>query len=178
MNVFSSLLSNSSMVNITAGQACAAKGDYLSWDQMEWKTFGQVTEGSVSMEDLCQMESKSSILLPTTFQTWQQCMDFCPKLRRARALSIQSKAETEALVKWAFNTVRDSVTLEYYPDVQSGPFWIPFNDTESEGSWVDYYTNAPANAVEAQSFAVNGGTTENCDLFPVPASYPRRCTCS
>merc|ERR1711892_516799 len=165
MNIFSSLLTKDSMVDITSGKDCAVKGSYLSWEDMEWKVAGSVTEGSVTLEDLCQQENQSSVILPTTFRSWQQCMEFCPKLRQAKVIALHSKAEAVALTKWLFKITQDQLTLDYYPGVPGGAFWIPFHDTENEGTWVQYDTNAPANAVEAQSDDLNGGRAENCGLF-------------
>ena len=92
-------------------------------------------------------------------------MEFCPKLRRARAPAISSKAEAEALVNWTFKMTRDPVTKVDYPGVISGSFWIAFTDVGKEGSWIDYYTKKEVNAMAAQSGDLNGGTTENCGLF-------------
>ena len=78
------------MVEITSGKDCAVKGSYLSWDDMEWKVVGSVTEGSVTLEGLCQQENQSSVILPTTFRLWQQCMEFCPKLRQANVIALHS----------------------------------------------------------------------------------------
>jgi hypothetical protein len=124
---------------------------------MKWNISGQVKEGSVSVEDICQRANHSSVFLPSTFVSWQKCMDFCPKFRRARALTIHTKAEAKELANWVFLQKKTGAS-----------FWIAITDKEKEGSWIDYYTKEPANAVDAQNEILNGGTTENCGLFVSP----------
>ena len=63
---------------------------------------------------------------PTQGFSWQQCMDTCPKLRRARPPSFTSMEDMEEFFSWSTRTTKDPDTLVYYPHVDSEAFWLPF----------------------------------------------------
>ena len=63
---------------------------------------------------------------PTQGFSWQQCMDTCPKLRRAGPPTFTSLEDMEDFFRWSTRTTKDPDTLVYYPDVDSEAFWLPF----------------------------------------------------
>ena len=58
LNVFSSALSVEEMKKKTeeGSEICDAKGDYLSWEDMEWETYGKVRLQTLVRENLCRKE--------------------------------------------------------------------------------------------------------------------------
>ena len=63
---------------------------------------------------------------PTRGFQWQHCMDTCPKYRRAQPASFASIQEMEEFFQWSTVTTKDPDTFEYYPDVNSEAFWMPY----------------------------------------------------
>ena len=63
---------------------------------------------------------------PTRGFQWQHCMDTCPKYRRAQPASFASTQEMEEFFQWSTVTTKDPDTFEYYPDVNSEAFWMPY----------------------------------------------------
>ena len=54
MNIITSMTSLEDMMLRTTGEAdCRGPGDYLSWDEMEWRESGDVTSGTMDVEELC-----------------------------------------------------------------------------------------------------------------------------
>ena len=53
-------------------------------------------------------------------------MDTCPKYSRARPPTFASVAEMEEFFQWSTVTTKDPVTMEYYKDIGSEAFWMPF----------------------------------------------------
>ena len=163
-------LSITDMDLITNGRKCGDEGDYLSWGKMEWNISGSVQQGLVSQEELCHMTSSSMVLLTETFPLWEDCMTFCPKLRRARSPQIRTYAQFETLLKWLNAKTLDPDTKEFYPGVNGAAHWISISDKDEEGQWTDYYTHQEIDDVtEAiNGGELNGGTKENCGLLVGP----------
>ena len=70
--------------------------------------------------------TKSRLMFnPTQGFEWQQCMDTCPKLRRARPPTFINMEDMEEFFRWPTITTKDPSTLVYYPDVDSEAFWLP-----------------------------------------------------
>ena len=84
MQVFSNQLTVQVMKSITEGECVDGKtreGDYLAWSDMEWEYFGNINEGTVDMDELCDNEKFSTILFTAGFRTWSKCMYFCDFVR-------------------------------------------------------------------------------------------------
>ena len=57
LNVFDYMMDIDEMKDVTSGEKCGIPGNYLSWEQMEWKVFGQIKEEYVKLEDLCRKKT-------------------------------------------------------------------------------------------------------------------------
>ena len=170
MNIFGSQLTIEDMDLVTNGDKCGDQGDYLSWARMEWNISGSVEQGVVSQADLCQTDSSSMVLLTESFPFWDECMNFCPKMRRARSPMMRTNAEFEMLLKWLDEKTLNPETKEFYPGVLGAAHWIAVTDLESEGTWIDYYTQEKIEDADEAIFGgeLNGGTKENCGLLVGP----------
>lgn len=63
---------------------------------------------------------------PTRGFQWNQCMDTCPKYRRSQPSSFDTIEQMEEFFDWSTITTKDPKTFEYYSDVDSEAFWMPF----------------------------------------------------
>ena len=98
MQVFSSQLTVQAMKSITEGECVEGKtteGNYLAWSDMEWEYFGNIHEGTVEMDELCDTEQFSTVLFTVRFGTWVKCMHFCENMQRSRPPPVYTKEETQ-----------------------------------------------------------------------------------
>ena len=170
MNIYGTQLSITDMVLVTNGRKCGDEGDYLSWGNMEWNISGNVQQGVVSQEELCQIDLSSMVMLTDVFPIWEDCMSFCRKLRQARSPMMRTYAQFESLLQWLDDKTLNPETKEFYPGVLGGAHWISLTDRDEEGQWTDYYTKQKIDDVNKaiSGGELNGGTKENCGLLVGP----------
>ena len=165
LNVYASALTVEKMINLTDGENCAGKGDYLSWKEAEWKITGNVDQKSVVKEEHLCFSPKSKIVLFTDlFLDWEECMFFCEKFPSTRSPSVGSDKELLELMKAVERIIMDPATGNIYPGVQGGAYWIPVTDRNIEGQWVDYYTSDPVDIAGVAAGKPNGGRAKNCAI--------------
>ena len=157
MNIFSYALSVNTMIATTKHKFdnCDSDGDYLSWDEMEWETHGDVTTHIVGSDQPCKKEL-DIMLYYTEFAKMSDCMHHCQKLG-GRAPKVVTQEDWHRLQEFMNNN--------YYGKVQNtlGALWLSVTDKDKEGEWNDFYSG------ELMQYkgpftgtGPNGGERENC----------------
>ena len=168
MNVFQTALSIDQMNEITNGSECGLEGNYLSWNRMEWNISGTVRKDTVEKGDLCQERASPMVLLTESFPIWEECMQFCPKLRGARSPVMRKFHQFMLLHKWILSAMINPKTKKNWPGIFGRAIWMSSNDMEEEGVWKDFYTGDLIEDTSKTLFGeLNGGDKENCG-FMIP----------
>ena len=155
LNIFSSALSVEKMQEYTeAENGCGEDGDYLSWDEMQWKLHGDAKLEHLDIVEACAVQSWS--LYPTGFPEMDSCMHFCENLGGTRVPPVTT------LLQWkkisSFLARKKGRTA----------FWLPIDDIQNEEEWRDFYNHDVLNyTLPWAKSEPNGGTSENCAV----ASY-------
>ena len=82
VQVYSSQLGTEELKLLTTSHVCQGEGDYLSWKDMSWTFHGAVVNGEVTLHQFCQPELELRYVMSAHFNSWTDCMEFCPKIRR------------------------------------------------------------------------------------------------
>ena len=137
LNIFSSPLSTARMVALTqaGGEECGAPGDYVSWEEAQWKLTSHAKMEVVGeLEGPCRRESQVNVFTPPAGYLWSHidCMEHCQKLGRGRSPPVRTLEEWD----WMKKEVH-AIT----PDISHLPYlWLAATDEEVEGEWSDAYT--------------------------------------
>ena len=143
INMFTSPLATGRMVNLTSagGEECGASGDYVSWEDEEWRLHSQARIEMVGdLNGPCRRESEVTVYsanfqyhsAATNVQKISGCMEHCQKLGKGRSPPLRTQKEHEWL--------RAEVT-GITPKISDLPtFWVAANDDDKEGEWRDPYT--------------------------------------
>ena len=127
LNMFSSALSTARMVALTqaGGEECGAPGDYVSWEESEWKLSSKATVEMVGeLEGPCRRVAEVTAFT-ADFERSKKCMDHCEKLGQGRSPPVRTLAEWE----WLKREVR-AIT----PDISQLPWlWLAATDKQVEG---------------------------------------------
>ena len=156
LDVFSSMLSIEKMILRTSSakeDSCTNPGDYLSWSAAQWNITGRVTTGSADVKDVCHQAGMTRLMFNTPEPSWHHCMETCPKYNRAQATSFSDQQGLGDLITWASGVD------------PTGPWWLPFTDTETESVWKHHYTGEVVDMETGTKVDPNGGEHENCGLM-------------
>ena len=142
VNMFSSPLSTARMVALTSagGEECGAPGDYISWEEEDWRLTSQAKIEMMMVEALpCRRESDVTVYT-ANFQYHSAatnkgkqggCMDHCQKLGQGWSPSVQTLEEWNWLRKEAHAVTEDISVM--------GTIWLAATDEEVEGEWRDAF---------------------------------------
>ena len=139
LNIFSSPLPTARMVALTqaGGEECGAAGDYVSWEEEDWKLHSKATMKMVEEFDgACRKESEVNVFASGGSHSY--CMQHCQKIGGGRSPPVRTLEEWDWLRKelHAITRVRKVLPM----------IWMAATDTEVEGQWKDYYTGQKLNA--------------------------------
>ena len=176
------------MQHYTSGGECGEGGDYLSWDEMQWKLHGHAVVEEVDVDEPCMGEPPINFY-PAGFRQMKSCMHFCEKLG-SRSPSVTTLQEWEGLLIFlSKKRTRKNVWLAIEDEIElpHNRVWLPLDDTQNEGEWRDYYTHQILNFTPPwYENEPNGGKTENCIKLPssakllwtdVGCAYSAACLC-
>ena len=121
LEIFSSALAVTKMMEYTRGEGCGDDGDYLSWDDMQWNFHGGAKIEHLEAEETCEVPLFN--YFSAGFEM-KACMHLCENLGRSRALST-------SLLQW------ERASSIFY--------WIPIHDEQNEGEWRNFYDNKVLN---------------------------------
>ena len=143
LNIFSSPLSTARLVGLTEGGGleCGAPGDYVSWEEEDWKLTSQARIQMVDkLQGPCSKQSEVTVYnanflhhsVATNKGKNSGCMEHCQKLGKGRSPPVRTLEEWD----WLRKEVR-VIT----PDLSKLPdwIWLAANDEEVEGEWRDPY---------------------------------------
>ena len=142
LNIFSSPLPTARMVALTSagGEECGAPGDYVSWEEEDWKLTSQARMEMVGeLEGPCRRESEVTVYtahfeyhgVATNPGKVSGCMEHCEKLGQGRSPPVRTLEEWH----WLRKEVQ-AVT----PDIKVlGNIWVAATDEEEEDVWRDAY---------------------------------------
>ena len=139
INIFAAKLSPEKMIDITAGNSCGAKGDYLSWKDMKWTLFGDAREDQVKLDNICQ-ENSNIFVLTEEFPSQQDCMLACPKFGECRVPDVGTKSLSQSVLEEVKQLITQPETSQRFPGIPSSSVWIPATDENLDGTWTDFYT--------------------------------------
>ena len=142
VNMFSSPLSRARLIALTkaGGEECGAPGDYVSWEEEDWKLTSQARVQMVAeLEGPCRRESEVTVYTAdfpyhsadTNKAKNNGCMEHCQKLGKGRAPPVRTLEEWDWLRK-EVHTVTPAVSVR-------GRIWLAATDEEVEGQWRDAY---------------------------------------
>ena len=131
INIFSSCLSIERMIAMTEGGSdlCGAPGDYLSWEEADWKVEGQAVLKMVKLlEDNfpCRRESKVT-MYEAEFQKASSCMSHCEKIGNGRSPPIRTQQEWNWLTEEKEAISPEGGTRHYS--------WLAAEERSEEGVW-------------------------------------------
>ena len=95
LEIFSNALSVENMIEYTNGQGCGDDGNYLSWDEMEWRLHGGAEIEHTEAEEICTMPSLNYYAAPLTMRS---CMHLCENLGGSRLPSMNSLQQVEVVM--------------------------------------------------------------------------------
>ena len=130
LNIFSTALSIGEMKQHTVGGKCPPEGDYLAWGQMEWTLRGQAVIKTVDEKDLC-MGDPFLNLYPARYPTMESCRHFCQNLGSRSPQLVTSQQWTH------LHLFLDRLINKRGPKAMT--IWLPLDDKDTDGQWVDYY---------------------------------------
>ena len=154
LNIFSSPLPVEEMKNMTEGENCAKKGNYLAWENMEWILHGKARLETVNINEPCERPPLANIFL-APFPGWDSCMHLCENLG-SRAPSVTTREDWTNLETFLRQKIykRGSSNLD---------IWLPLTDKETEGVWKDYSGNTIQNyTLPWIGEGPDGGVNQNC----------------
>ena len=95
---------------------------------MQWTHTGEITEGEVESQEICESKGESLVILDVPFLRWESCMQICPKFFDSEAPPIGNQEEYETTLKWirkiifgAKENTRTTFTI-----------WLPISDQREE----------------------------------------------
>ena len=142
LEIFSSALEVTKMMEYTRGEGCGDDGDYLSWNEMQWNFHGGAKVEHLEAEETC--EVPLSYYFSAGFEM-KACMHLCENLGGSRAPIDTSSLQLGSASPFLHST------------------WVPIHDEQNEGEWRDFYDNEVLNFTPPWfGSEPNGGTTENC----------------
>ena len=122
INIFKRFLPESEMLAITNGQNCTAKGDFLSWEEMDWEFNGKVDKLSTNTEELCGNNHRSFKFILNGFQTWFDCRDNCRKYKGSKMASYPDADTNDFNTNWIIKRMfekkigeNNAVTMSSFP---------------------------------------------------------------
>ena len=127
INIYADQLSINEMIEITKGDNCSLKGDYLAWDDMVFIMEGQ-TQILEDEHDICNIKDQPQYLFTEIFNEWDTCMYLCQKVNHGRVSSVANLKELQKMISWS-NSIIGTDFL-----------WLPYSDLAMENHWVDFYT--------------------------------------
>ena len=133
LNVFSSALSRERMERMTGGDECGAPGDYLSWQEAEWRLHSAATIQTLDRTP-CGRVSQIHVFT-ADFVFHEECMEHCKKVGSGRSPAVRTLQELSHL--------QDQLALITPHPGMLGYLWLAATDSEVEGEWRDYYTSDP-----------------------------------
>ena len=73
VQIFSRELQDEEMIHITGSNEieCIVDGDYLSWENMQWENTGDVVQGEVETEEICESKKSSMVVMEPIFLEWE-----------------------------------------------------------------------------------------------------------
>lgn len=154
VNIYSRLLKVEEMQMYTSSGACSQTGDYLAWNEMQFKLYGDAKFEELEIS-FCEKDKTIQFLFGESF-SWYSCMYFCPKIQEGRVPLITKKEDIKTLKEWK----------EKIDNPSRMGIWSSFSDDQTEGMWKDFYSNC--NFSSSDIFAngqPNGGRTENCAVI-------------
>ena len=137
VNIFSSLQSTEMMINMTTtGRECGAPGDYLSWEEADWRLHAMAKIEMVSVESgPCHRESAINVFM-AHFTTIRQCVYHCGTVGNDTHGRIPP---VRSLQEW--NWLKAELAA-ISPDIQNKRnLWLSATDAREEEVWRDLYTN-------------------------------------
>ena len=153
---------------LTSGP-CAAVGDYLDWENMEWNITGDsVTEGE-SLYDVCHGHEDEYTLLAVPLEMKQkEGIQLCRKLRGSHYEVLESS------VRGGQKFTLSNYTTWFNETTQGSceNIWTPFSDEMKEGVFVNLEDKTLAEFLPWGQGQPNGGTLENSvAILPSINSY-------
>ena len=130
LNIFSSAMSRERMKRMTDWQECGAPGDYLSWQETEWKLHSAARIEMMDKNELCRAESKVNVYT-AEFEYHADCMHHCQKLGSGRSPPIRTFQELNKFQKELHALTHDLSVLPY--------LWVAATDEKVEKEWRDFY---------------------------------------
>ena len=136
------MAATASMAALTeaGSEECGAPGDYVSWEEEDWKLTSQARIEMV--EDLqgpCRRESEVTVYTAifkyhsaaTNKAKVSGCMEHCEKLGQGRSPPVRTLEEWDWLRKEVHAVTPDISVM--------GKIWLAATDEEVEGEWRDAY---------------------------------------
>ena len=134
-NIFSSSQSIEKMAAMTqaGGQDCGAPGDFVSWEEADWKLHHLARRETVpELDGPCRVESAIQVFT-ADFKEFNHCMEFCQKLGKGRSPPIRTENELNT-----FKRELHAIT----PDIKVFLWiWVAGKDDKQEAVWRDFYTD-------------------------------------
>ena len=148
LEIYSSALTVETMQEYTRGAGCGDEGDYLSWQEMQWKLSDDAVVEHLDAEQPCYDQSWN--FYPAQFPSMELCMHFCQNLG-GRVPPVTTLIQRERLESFFHNKLAS-------PEV-----WLPIDDKLNDGEWRDFFDHQKLNYTPPwRNGEPNGGTTENC----------------
>ena len=166
VHVYSRLLAIDEMKRFTTERVCTQIGDYLSWDNMEWKLFGKTKVETIENGELCYKENflQNAYLFTEKFG-WTACVDLCQKMNKGRMPIITNKEEIQKLMNW---TSRIDSSIQY--------IWTPYTDEEKESVWKSHYKDHDFSLYDSfLKGQPNGNRDQNCLILNERGLYDIEC---
>ena len=134
-NIFSGSQSIEKMAAMTqaGGRDCGAPGDFVSWEEADWKLHHLARQETVSeLDGPCRVESAIQVFT-ADFKEFDHCMNFCPKLGKGRSPPVRTLNELNT-----FKRELHAIT----PDIKVFLWiWLAAKDDKQEAVWRDFYTD-------------------------------------
>ena len=162
VQVYSSLLNLEELKLLTTNQICQREGDILSWRDMSWTFHGMVVAGEVMLKEFCQPKMELRYVMSVPFDSWTDCMEICPKIKRGRVPALDSQKKKESFIEFY-----NHVASEYFDTLPVT--WLPYRYSPDQNALVDYTTNVAITYTNFNPRCMpDEYTTDNCVSFAFP----------
>ena len=147
VNVFSVPMNLSQPVEVTT-TGCWTDGDVVSWSKAEW-----VLSGSAEELFYQQPTFPNLFKMGDGFESGYECMNLCPRIQEGGRLPLTPRVSDAEQIAQMF----------YHPGSKDS-FWAPFI-YQTEGNFIDQYTNVAMPLDLWLAGQPNGGLKEPCTLW-------------
>ena len=161
LNIFTIPKRAPEMIEITSTGKCL-KGDHLSWTNSKWDFTGEVE--TMTSSDLCKTQQIPFLFFFGLHSSFESCTNLCSRIQvGGRVPYTGSLSEAEAFLQQfkSISADKSANPTKKTSDIIFSPFVF-----ESEGKFVDFYTNSVVpDDLPWFPGEPNGGTSEPCSSW-------------